>query len=485
MEIMFNRRNFLKTAGLGAAAFALPGLSFTIENPKKKPNILFLFTDDQRFDTIRALGNKYIFTPNMDSLVKNGTTFTNSYIMGGQSAAVCMPSRAMLMTGRHLFHLENNGQNIPPGHTTMPEAFRKAGYTTFGTGKQHNSTQTFARGFSAGDKIFFGGMSDHYKVPIRDFDPAGKYPKEKIYFENGIHSSELFSDAAVRFLQSYKDDSPFFLYISYTAPHDPREMPEKYLNMYDPEKIPLPENFLPRHPFDNGELEVRDENLAPRPRTPEEIRKHLAAYYSMITHVDDRIGRVLTALKETGHAENTIIVFSGDNGLAVGQHGLMGKQNVYEHSVHVPLVINGPGISEGEKRGDFCYLFDIFPTLCDLTGLPVPESVDGISLASAIRGETRKPRDSLFFAYKNFQRSVRTDRWKLILYNVNGVKTTQLFDLVNDPRETTNLAGEPEYAGHIRELTILMQNWIKKTGDKVDLDQPGWGVPVIPAWGKK
>ena len=277
----------------------------------------------------------------------------------------------------------------------------------------------------------------------------------------------------------------FFLYLSYTAPHDPREMPEKYLNMYDPEKIPLPENFLPGHPFDNGELEVRDEKLAPRPRTPEEIRKHTAAYYAMITHVDDQIGRVLTTLKETGHSENTIIVFSGDNGLAVGQHGLLGKQNVYEHSVHVPLVINGPGIPEGEKRGDFCYLFDIFPTLCDLTGLPVPESVDGINLAPVIREETRKPRDSLFFAYKNFQRSVRTDRWKLILYNVNGVKTTQLFDLANDPQETNNLVGEQAYTGRIRELTTLMENWIKKTGDKVDLDQPGWGVPVIPAWGKK
>ncbi|GAF96928.1 unnamed protein product, partial [marine sediment metagenome] len=290
---------------------------------------------------------------------------TNAYIMGSMSGAVCMPSRAMLMTGRTLFRLEGSGGTVPEEQVTMPETLQKAGYNTFETGKWHQDRATFKRCFTHGSKIFFGGMSNHYKVPVNDFDPTGEYPKEKIYSDEGKHSSELFSDAAIRFLRDYADDKPFFMYVSFTAPHDPREMPVEYLDMYDSDKIPLPENFMPEHPFDNGELIIRDELLAKFPRTPEEIRTHIAAYYAMITHVDAQIGRILDTLKETGNAENTIIIFSGDNGLAVGQHGLLGKQNLYEHSVHVPLIISGPGMPVGEKRDALCYLFDIFPTLCD------------------------------------------------------------------------------------------------------------------------
>ena len=483
------RREFLKAAGFATAsaeAFSLlpgcAGISQKTEVKRKRPNIIFFFADDQRFDTIRSLGNKHIITPNIDSLVHNGTTFTNAYIMGSMSGAVCVPSRAMLMTGRTLFHLEGTGKVIPQKHVTLPEALRKAGYTTFHTGKWHQDSKTFARSFTAGDKIFFGGMNDHYKVPIHNFDPTGKYPKEKIYREEGKHSSELFSEAAIQFLHDYKSDKPFFIYVAYTAPHDPRHMPKKYLDMYDPEKIGLPKNFLPEHPFDNGELDVRDERLAPWPRTPKEIRKHIAAYYAMITHMDAQIGRVLTTIKEMGQAENTIIIFAGDNGLAVGRHGLMGKQNLYEHSVHVPLIFSGPGIPKGKKRNALCYLLDIYPALCDLTRVPIPNSVEGKSLTPIIRGQKRKIRESLFFAYKNFQRSVRTDRWKLILYNVNGKKTSQLFDLQNDPWELTNLSDDPGQAKRIQELTAVMKEWFRKTGDKVNLEEPNWAVPLIPSW---
>ena len=476
------RRNFMEIVSMGAASLTLPGWLSAANTSEKMPNILFLFTDDQRFDTIHALGNEHIITPNMDSLVETGPTFTNAYIMGSMSGAVCMPSRAMLMTGRTLFHLQDDGNIVPEEHITLPEILQNAGYTTFETGKWHQDKATFKRCFTAGEKIFFGGMSGHYKVPVNDFDPTGEYPKDKIYSDEGTHSSELFSDAAIRFLKNYKNDKPFFMYVSFTAPHDPREMPKEYMDMYDPGKIPLPENFLSGHPFDNGDMDIRDEQLAEWPRTPEEIRRHIAAYYAMITHVDEQIGRILDTLKETGQAENTIIVFSGDNGLAVGQHGLLGKQNLYEHSVHVPLVICGSGIPAGEKRDAFCYLPDIFPTLCDLTGIPIPASVEGKSLAPVIWEEQQKLRESMFFAYKNFQRAVRTDRWKLILYNVNGKKTIQLFDLLKDPCETKNLAGDSEQAYLIHGLTALMKDWFKETGDQVDLDKPDWGVPVIPSW---
>ena len=474
-----SRRELLKTLCFGAAsgALSLHGCGPKREMPGKKPNILFLFTDDQRFNTIHVLGNDHIITPNMDSLVRNGTTFTNAYIMGGTSPAVCAPSRAMLLTGRTLFHVAKQGlwqYDIPSEHITMPEAFRKEGYTTFGTGKWHNGPGAYTRSFSAGDKIFFGGMSDHYRVPFCDFDPAGTYPEGEDLQElrkmareskKGQHSSELFSDAAIRFLGNHSDETPFFMYVSYTAPHDPREMPEEFRNMYNPETIPLPENFLPEHPFDNGELKIRDEALAPWPRTPEIIRRHIADYYAMITHLDSQIGRILETLKETGQAENTIIVFAGDNGLAVGCHGLMGKQNCYEHSVHVPLIMCGPGIPAGEKRDAFCYLNDIFPTLCDITDMAVPGTVEGMSLLPAIRDFEQKTRDTLSFAYMDFQRSVRDRRYKLIEYMVDNTQTTQLFDLLNDPGERNNLAGEPAAEIHVKRLRNELLRWKDDLGD--------------------
>jgi arylsulfatase A-like enzyme len=467
-ELLHTRRGFLKTVGLGMASLVL-GRPFgaAADEGRKRPNVVFLFTDDQRFDTIRALGNEQIVTPNMDWLVRNGTTFTNAYIMGSMSGAVCMPSRAMLLSGRTLFHLEKQGGTVPPEHTTFPEVFRNAGYATFQTGKWHQDAKTYNRCFTNGAKIFFGGMSDHFKVPVRDYDPAGRYPKQAVYSDEGKHSSELFSDAAIEFLKGYEADEPFLMYISYTAPHDPRDMPKKYADMYDPARMELPRSFLPEHPFDNGEMKIRDEKLAPWPRAPEEIRRHQAAYYAMITHVDAQIGRVLETLKETGHAEDTIIVFSADNGLAVGRHGLLGKQNLYEHSVHVPLVFCGPGVAKGAKCDTLCYLLDIYPTLCSLAGLDAPEGLEGQSLTPALRGQDQKGRESLFFAYKDVQRAVRDERFKLVEYDVAGRRTTQLFDLDDDPWELKNLAQDSRYAQRLQNLRNRLVHWKEK------LDDPG------------
>jgi arylsulfatase A-like enzyme len=477
------RRQFLKSAGLGAATLALPA----VRAQKKRPNILILFTDDQRFSTLNALNNPEVRTPNMDRLMRNGTTFTHNFIMGGTVPAVCMPSRGMLMTGQTLFHVHDSlvaPQDYPDApkrpFTTFPETLRKAGYTTFGTGKWHNGERLFSRSFSAGENIFFGGMSNHLQVPVADFDPTGEYPKEKRHIGEKF-SSNLFSDSAIKFLRNYKDDKPFLMYVAYTAPHDPRMAPKEYADMYKPENIKLPENFLPRHPFDNGEMEVRDEALAPWPRTPQVVREHIAAYYGMITHADAQMGRVLDTLEQTGHANDTIVIFAADNGLAVGQHGLLGKQNLYDHSVRVPLVIGGPGLPRGARCDSFCYLLDLFPTICDLTGLPVPATVEGKSLAPLLKNPKAKVRDTVFFAYRHVQRGVRTDRWKLIRYNVNGLQTTQLFDLQSDPLEIKNLAAEPSQASRLGEMTALLKRWMRETDDRLDLDKPDWGYQLKQA----
>jgi arylsulfatase A-like enzyme len=255
------------------------------------------------------------------------------------------------------------------------------------------------------------------------------------------------------------------MYVSFMAPHDPRTMPQEFLNLYRPESILLPPNYLPEHPFDNGELRVRDELLASWPRTPREVRRHIAEYYGMISHLDAEMGRVLDMLKAVGEADNTIILFSGDNGLALGQHGLMGKQSCYDHSVHVPLVIRGPGIPEGGRRREFCQLQDLFPTVCDLAGLPIPDSVEGRSLAPTITRAEGSGQDHLLFAYRNVQRAVLQERLKLIEYRVNGRRTSQLFDLAEDPWETTNLIGRPGYEEQAQRLRRLLSRWRDELGD--------------------
>ena len=458
-----------------------------------KPNVVFFFTDDQRFDTIQAVNNPKISTPNLNQLVERGTTFLNGYIMGGSCGAVCMPSRAMLHTGRTLYRIERQGQGVPEDHALLGETMQKAGYTSFGTGKWHNGTRSYARSFNAGAEIFFGGMFDHWNVPACDYDPTGKYavtPKidnphqdNKVtwrrcnHVKAGRHSSDLFADAAVDFIEGKRSHEPFFTYVAFMAPHDPRSMPEQFLKMYDPRQIKLPENFMPEHPFDNGWMRGRDELLAGFPRTEQEIRRHIAEYYAMISHLDDAVGRVIAKLAEKGVLEDTIIVFAGDNGLAVGQHGLMGKQSVYDHSVHVPLIFAGPGVPQGEKREAFAYLLDIFPTLCDLTGSEIPETVEGKSLVPAMKDPAESTREYLHFAYEGFHRAVRDRQHKLIEYVVGGRHVeTQLFDLVNDPRETVNLVDSPDHAEILARLRRELRKWETDYGDTQKQGQAFWGA---------
>ncbi|TFG28742.1 MAG: DUF4976 domain-containing protein [Promethearchaeota archaeon] len=448
---------------------------------ERKPNILFLFTDDQRFNTINVLGNKEISTPNMDKLVRRGITFTNAHIPCGTSIAICMPSRAMLNTGRTLFHIQGAGEQIPKEHTTIGQVLREKGYRTFGTGKWHNGKESFNRSFSDGAEIFFGGMTDHWNVPAFNYDPSGKYDNiclitDNFFYSNetrkrncdhihaGKHSSELVSDASIDFINNYEDDKSFYMYISYLAPHDPRTMPKKYLDMYNPEKIKLPENFLENHPFNNGALNVRDELLTAFPRTEEETRRHLAEYYAMITHLDAHLGRILNALEEKGYLDNTIIIFSSDNGLALGSHGLFGKQNCYDHSIRIPLIFCGPGIPKNAQSDANVYLFDIFPTICDLIGIEIPKSVEGSSLTKAMHNHDEKIRDYLYFAYFNNQRAIKDKKYKLIEYVVKrNHSMTQLFDLKNDPLELSNLATNPVYKDKIMKLRqkmyILRDEW--------------------------
>ena len=435
-----------------------------------RPNVLMLFTDDQRFDTIHALGNLQIHTPNMDRLVKSGVSFTQAHIPSGMIGAVCMPSRAMLLTGRNLFRIDGAGHTIPETHIMIGELLQKNGYESFGTGKWHNGTSSYNRNHDTGTHIFFGGMADHWNVKMYDRDPLCKYEGKGPYIKNflhsneiknlsfdyrfqGRHSSEIIADAGVKYLNERDKTKSFFMYLSFLAPHDPRTMPKRFLKMYEDVDIELPPNFLPKHPFRTGELKHRDEKLAAFPRAPQEIKRHIKEYYAMITHLDYEIGKVLTELENQGLMNNTIIVLAGDNGLALGQHGLMGKQSCYEHSNHVPLIFTGPGIPRNVRTDSFAYLLDIYPTLCDYLDIPIPKSVDGKSLKMAMETPNTNIQEDLYIAFGSSQRAVKTKQYKLIEYVFRGKHIkTQLFDLVQDPWETTNLSEDPDMFEVIESL---------------------------------
>lgn len=450
------------------------------------PNILLIISDDHRHSALHGFGEPAVQTPVLDRLAADGVAMRRAHIMGGMTGAVCIPARACLHTGAHVFrcsvgHSVEAGRalsTLNPELALLGETLRAAGYQTFATGKWHNDRASFARSFEGAARIFFGGMCDHDKVPLHDFDPTGAYPPEQAYIGEGF-SSELFADAAVDFLTNHADGRPFFLYLAFTAPHDPRTPPPEYAALYDPAAIPLPPNFLPEHPFDNGELRVRDEQLAPWPRTPEVIRQHMADYYGMISHMDAQIGRVLDALDQAGHADNTLVVYLADHGLAVGQHGLMGKQNLYDHSIRVPLILRGPGVPAGRQVNELVYSYDLFPTLCELVGLPIPPTVDSRSFAGLVQGRETSGRETVFAVYKDVQRMVSDGRWKLIRYyraHERGVgeDRLQLFHLAEDPWETQDLAGQSAYRHELERLAQALADWMQAVGD------PLAAVPVLP-----
>jgi arylsulfatase A-like enzyme len=327
----------------------------------------------------------------------------------------------------------------------------------------------------------FGGMSDHTAVPVRDLEPDGKLTPVRA---GAKFSSELFADSVIEFLRTRDRSKPFFAYAAFTAPHDPRQPPIEFRNRYYKKRPPLPPNFLPQLPFDNGMMRGgRDEDLGAWPRTEPMIRDQLAEYYGLITHLDQQIGRVLDSLRRSGEAGNTIVIYAADNGLAIGSHGLLGKQSVFEHSMRTPLIVAGPGIPKGKSVSSFTYLFDLFPTLCDVLSVPPPTGLAGESLRPLWEGSRTRIRDSVFLPYLEFQRAVRDDRWKLIAYPKIG--HLQLFDLANDPHEQRNLIDRPEFAGEVARLQRLMREWQQKVGDKAIIPQTNRAPEPVDLTGRK
>jgi arylsulfatase A-like enzyme len=432
------------------------------------PNVVFIFADDQRADTIAALGNPVIKTPNIDRLVKRGVAFNRAYMQGGNQGATCVPSRAMLLSGRSLAQIDERLIK----HETWPHAFGSAGYATFAAGKWHNGPPSIPKSFQQARALFVGGMANPLKAPTSDLLPTGKLTPAKI---SPKHLCEEATDETLAFLKSQDGQKPFFSYLAFDGPHDPHIVPEGFPIDYTPASIPLPPNFLPQHPFDNGEMVIRDEQLMKWPRPEADVKTMLAEYYRYISFLDVQVGRVLDAIDASPYAANTIIVYAADSGVARGSHGLIGKQNLYEHSMRVPLIVAGPGIAADKRSDAMCYLFDVMPTLGKLCGVTAPKDSQGSEFSAVLKDPSKPARPFLMFGYKTIQKALSDGRWKLIRYP--HVDRTQLFDLKNDPYETKDLSALPEHAERIKEMLAKLAAEMKADGDNDALT----AAKILPA----
>ena len=472
-----------------------------------QPNIVFILTDDQSFDALGSAGNSLIKTPNLDKLAAQGTTLTHVYNQGSWSPAVCAPSRAMINTGRNLFETGMQNKEVPlnarPDYPLWGETFRNAGYETFMTGKWHveapagtifKEAQHIRPGMPGDRRGELGAAIKKWKKESGDMKDWNDYmplgygrptstddtewsPTDSLqggFWEGGQHWTEALKDDAIGFInEAKKSEKPFFMYLAFNAPHDPRQAPQEYQDMYDTESLSIPESFQPLYPeredMGNGPA-LRDAALAPFPRTEYATQVHKKEYYASITYLDAQVGKILKAVEESGKADNTYIIYTADHGLAVGEHGLFGKQNMYDHSMRPPLMIVGPGIKAGTRLDADVYIQDIMATALDLAGSSQTDSVFFQSFMPQALGQVAASNyDGIYGGYKDLQRMIRKDGYKMILYP--EIKKIKLFNLTTDPLEMSNIADNADQKERIKTLFTDLIKLQTTVGDKMDLKE--------------
>jgi arylsulfatase A-like enzyme len=408
--------------------------------------------------------------------------------MGGWQGAVCIASRSMIISGRSLWNAKEisdkwkKKENFELAEQSWGKLMEKKGYKTYMSGKWHVSIDP-QKVFQTVRNIKPGMPRDFFKKefkkgynrPINERDKSW-IPYDSLnggFWEGGKHWSEVLKDDALDFIDDASNsDDPFFMYLAFNAPHDPRQSPKSFLDQYPFENISLPENWLPEYP--NKEAignpkTLRDEALAPFPRTPYAIKTHIREYYAIITHLDQQIGEILAALKKSGKDKNTYIFFTGDHGLSVGRHGLLGKQNMFDHSIRVPLLMVGPDIPKKYKIEQEVYLQDIMATSLELANIDQPDDIEFNSLLSSAMGTSQEKiyKNGIYGAYIDYQRMIRKDGFKLIVYP--KIKKTVLFDLKNDPLEINDLSTNVSYLKKKTDLFTGLLSLQKKFGDPLDL----------------
>ncbi len=498
------RRRFLRTAVVGAGAMAVGAPAIGTSTPARKPNLLVLWTDQQRFDTLAAYGNAAVRTPNLNRLAETSAVFERAYV----SQPVCTPSRSTVLTG--LWPHQNGcvRNNIPlrPDTKTLPELLDDADYATGYFGKWHLGDEIFAQhGFQewAATEYYEAYYSEgrdktakpayYHWLKDRGYKPDAydRFGRQYCTTLPEAHCKPSFLAAkATDFLRRHKD-RPFILHVNYLEPHNPFNGPLNEL--HDPASIEPPANVFDdlgetaplwyRHKSEGGKEGWRAEDA-------KKCRDLMRIYWGMVAQVDRSVGTILGELERLGRAEDTIVVFTSDHGEMLGAHALGGKGVSFEESVRVPLLVRAPGLRKGRRVARPVSNIDLVPTLLDLMGSKAGRGLPGQSLVPALRGEapgedpvfvewnarTKPPKDKYLesplaskdelrrAAMSNFRMVVAPDGWKLCLFDADR---PQLYHLARDPGETTNLAARPEHRDLVRRLTARLARWQEATGDTV------------------
>lgn len=480
---LISRRKALQYFATGAAAMSLAPASGLFAQPRKwrmpflkvnwdAPNILWICTDQQRWDTIGALNNSYVHTPNIDRLVREGVSFTRAY----SQSPICTPSRSSFLTGKYPHTVRgcrNGAAHWAEAAPLITGTLSDAGYDGGLAGKFHLSTAHYnkpeIRPENDGYRKFHychaphqGGSSNDYIQWHRKRGTDVMALRDELgYVPEEYHETPWATDRTIDFITERRE-RPWFMSVNYYDPHGPFDAPPEYVDRYDIDSLPLPR-------FRESDLEekaifqdVMFQNSEPRKFGDQRNRRRLAEYWAQIDLIDENIGRLLDTLEESGQMDNTVIIFHSDHGDMAGDHGLTKKGcRFYEGLVRVPMIFwYPPKFRQNVQSDALVELTDIVPTLLELTGLPVPEDIQGKSLLPILTGE-KSPDHHKDYVRSEFYDTlehrpeegqempayatmIRDDRFKLVSYH--GHEMGELFDLENDPEEYTNLWNDPNYS---------------------------------------
>jgi len=451
-----------------------------------RPNILWICTDQQRYDTIHALGNEHIRTPNLDRLAAEGVAFTHAF----SQSPVCTPSRCGFLTGMYptTVHGRQNGQAVPPdGELLVTRMLADAGWDCGLAGKLHLAVchNRVEPRTNDGYRVF------HWSHHPRPDWPENAYAQwleaqgvtwddlyqfDDPYGSPGMpaeyHQTKWCADTAIDFIDEGRD-GPWLMSVNPFDPHLPFDPPQRYLERYDPEEMPSP-GYVPGELDNKPRFQQTDHQAAHGGRglpcaeaTDRQRRQVVAAYYAMIEQIDDHVGRLLDHLEETGQREDTMVIFHSDHGELLGDHGMFQKgPHFYDCSVRVPLIVSWPGhFEEGLLSDALVQLIDLAPTVLDACGLPIPERMQARSLGPILRGEAdpHEHREDVYCDYLNampcrrppaYGTMLRTRDRKVCVYHGEARGEGELYDLVQDPGEHVNLWNDPDRADERRELTL-------------------------------
>jgi arylsulfatase A-like enzyme len=501
------RREFLKSAGWAVASSGalslLPSCSTMgqmMGAERKPPNIIFIMTDDHASHALSCYGSKINKTPNLDRIANEGMRFNNCFCTN----SICAPSRAVILTGKHshMNGITDNRLKFDGSQQTFPKLLQKAGYETAMVGKWHLKTDP--TGFDYWNIL--PGQGSYYNPVMIEMGQRKKYTG---------YVSDIITDHCLNWLKERKGDKPFCLMYHHKAPHRNWQPGPKHLTMYDDVTIPEPDNLFDDY-FNRGRaakeqdmsiektLNKSDLKLtAPRNLNPEQkklwdaaygpkneafrqanlqgkdlvrwkYQRYIKDYLRCIASVDDNVGRLLDYLDEAGLTENTVVLYTGDQGFYLGDHGWFDKRFMYEESLRMPFLVRYPKqVKPGSVNDDLVQNLDFAPTFLDFAGIDKPADVQGESLRPLLRGRTPKRwRKSIYYHYYEYPAvhsvkrhyGVRTERYKLIHF-YHDIDEWELYDLQKDPREMNNVLNDPKYANVVEELKAELKRLRKKYKD--------------------